>query len=464
MANQLVQYGAVAAGAAAIPAVAKGVSAAASTFSFENAWSSATGTGSIAGSAGAAAADGATAFSSQISSTFTDPSFLTSAGIGLAAALLGSGSKRPSLSLPNIAATAAVALSVGSLLKQGRAAAESSAASKGGGTIVNPVKFVTSDASDIGQQVATRRGAEEQAFYRFPLNSNQMYWMRFSIRPYERSASGNPYTMGSFHTTITLPLPNTINDAIKLAYQDIGLGMFGGEVLNDIKQSLDSYSGTSGTVATKTGAATKSLYGSMSAHLTDPNFMYAIGRRLLTGTNQAFGAGADIITGTAPNPHMAVTFQGVNLKKHSFTWRLSPDNYEESVELESIIRNLQAAALPGFESADSKLFLRFPDITQVEMSPSNIMTFQPCAIDSVLVNYAPNGVPSFFAPPSGIPSGSVSYERYPTEVELTIVLRELDIHTNDMAMYKTARAGQTSARNAPSTDNAPKVEPIAGGN
>ena len=109
MANQLVQYGAVVAGAATIPALAKGISAGADAFKAANALSAGTDT---MGAAAAAADAGTTAAAASLSSTFSNPAFMTSIGIVVAGLLFGSGSKRPALCLPNLAATAAVSLSV----------------------------------------------------------------------------------------------------------------------------------------------------------------------------------------------------------------------------------------------------------------------------------------------------------------------------------------------------------------
>jgi len=130
---------------------------------------------------------------------------------------------------------------------------------------------------------------------------------------------------------------------------------------------------------------------------------------------------------------MVVSFQGVTLKKYQFSWRLSPNNEKESKNLERIIRNLQASALPR---KSGKLLLTFPDVVNIEMMPSNLFIFKPMMIDNVAVNYAPSGSPSFFR------GGDNSSDRYPTEIELTVSLRELDIHTASDPDYRTVRALQ----------------------
>jgi hypothetical protein len=235
---------------------------------------------------------------------------------------------------------------------------------------------------------------------------------------------------------IKLPLPTNLIDALKISYQDISMGMFGGPMMKIAGNAYDAFNNSGGSVGNQIGAAARAGVEGMSDLLGQEGVKAALARKLITNTTM--GAAFDMITGNAPNPHMAVTFNGVNLKKHQFSWRLSPDNYAESKELENIIRQLQAAALPRTEGRHG-LLLTFPDIVIVEMNPSNLIPFKPCAIDSVGINYAPNGVPSFFR---AYDTSSDDGKRYPTEVELTIVLRELDIHTSNMPFYDEARKGQ----------------------
>jgi hypothetical protein len=442
MANQLVQYGATVAGAVVVGSAAGAISTAISnapkTFTvLDDVYGASTVT---SGSWSNAIDAGTASFTSSLSSTFTNPAFLMGAGIGLLGAKLGTGSLRPSLSLPNLVATAAVALNAGKLLQQGQAAISAAGARRTGGMSVSPINFSTMPAADVSSLTSTTRSRGQAATYNFPLNNNQQYWIKLSLRQYNRKSAQDTTTPGNFHTIIKLPLPSTILDAISITYQDLSLGMFGGRVLEGINDAMDTYKSAGGSFANKAGATAGSVYKSMTSLLADEQFAYAVGRRLLQGTQ--FGSAADLLTGTIPNPHMAVTFQGVNLKKHSFTWRLSPDSLSESHQLEKIIKQLQAASLPGTEG-NNALLLTFPDTVMVEMQPSNLMTFKPCAIDSISVNYAPNGVPSFFR---GLDNSDGSFDRYPTDIELTLTLRELDMHTADMEWYSSTKEAQNETQ------------------
>lgn len=428
MANKYVQYGAVVATGIGVAAVTKGISTAMST--------------------GGTISSGIDAATSTATGAVSNPAFLTGVGLGLAAIALGSGSKRPSLSFPNLAATAAVALNVSNLLQQGKAAASSLAQAKAGQDLSSkigpPVALRSPYIEDPSVMTSQRR--EERQTYRlvYPDDLTTNYYIRFGLYRYSRlNKANNTLAVSSPHTTIKLPLPANLIDAISLAYQDIGLGVFGGAAFESVLNELNKPGrpGQSEVMRQATAGARGMLQVAK-----DPNFLTALGRRFVSNVDPGLGAMFDLATGTAPNPHMTVSFQGVALKKYQFNWRFSPNNEKESKILEQVIRNLQASALP---EKDGKFMLSFPDVVKIEMMPSNLFIFKPMMVDNVSVNYAPSGSPSFFR------GGDDSFDRYPTEIELSISLREIDIHTASDSDYQTVRRLQnfSDPANLPSTQS-----------
>lgn len=441
--KQLVNYGATVVGgvalASAVGGIAKGISAASAAGALNNqAFRAATSAADYNPvSVGQAAVDAGTkSFTESMTSTFTNPAFLTTVGLGVAGILLGSGSKRPSLLLPNIMATAGVALSVGALLKQGQASlaamAQSAASKAMGGVVVGGSVIPISPVNDPGLWVSSARQKEQLLNLSYPSDLGDRYYMKLSVQQYQRVTSDMATVAGNPHTIIKLPLPTNLIDAIKLAYTDMSLGMFGGPMLDSISKGVNAYRGSSGSTMSRLGAGARETVTDMKKLLQDENIVYAIGRRLMS--NSTLGQAVDLVAGNTPNPHMAVSFQGVNLKKHTYTWRMSPTSEDESLMVRSIVRNLQAASLPNKSGAG--LLLQFPDIVTVEIDPPELMMYRPCMIDSVIVNYTPNGMPAFFA-------GNKS-SGHPVEIEISVTLRELDIHTSDMDFYYKTRAEQLS--------------------
>lgn len=440
--KQLVNFGATVVGGVALTSAVGGISKGISAYNTTSALNAMEISGAaMDGSAptllnaGQAAVDATTAsFTSTMSSTFTNPAFLTSVGLGVAGILLGSGSKRPSLALPNILATAGVALSVGALLKQGQASAAAIEAAKAAAAGIN---------SKIGGTIAMPR--VDPAVYRndrdretgmtnvaFPADLGDDYYIRLSIHKYQRLSSDGTQQPGNPHTVIRLPIPTSVVDAIKLTYQDLNLGMFGGPVLDAINRGYDVFrqGTTSGrNMAGLLGDTLGTTSRAMVDIFKDPNFAYALGRRLMQNS-PTISSALDMMTGNVPNPHTAVTFQGINLRKHTYTWRLSPVTAHESLRLKGMINALQRASLPSVQGTKG-LLLNFPDMVTVQMQPT-LLHFQPCMIDSVVVNYMPSGVPAFFANPN---KGSSEGDN-PVEVELSITLREISIHHKDMDYYR----------------------------
>ena len=71
--------------------------------------------------------------------------------------------------------------------------------------------------------------------------------------------------------------------------------------------------------------------------------------------------------------------------------------------------------------------------------PSNMFIFNPMMMDNISINYAPSGTPSFFK------GQDDTFERYATEIEVSISLREIDIHTSSDSDYKSLRQQQRSS-------------------
>lgn len=447
MANQYVQFGAaVALGVGAVGAkAAAGVLSNAASSGYNQivgATASAVGPVPVYGGVGGAidamsgvAGTAGTSALSAMSNVVTNPAFLTGVGLSLAGLVLGSGFKRPSLNLPNVAAATAVALNVNNLIQQGKAAAASYANLKAGldiqSTIGQGLALSKSNAGILYDTINKSRESGKTLPMMFPADLSTEYFIRFAFYDYSRLElkEKNSFT-GIPHTTIRLPVPSNLIDAINLAYSDVNMGQFGGAIYNSIVEGKSSSDLASRSWQTLLGDGVGGIAGAMS----DPGFMQALMRRVASSVDPGLGTAFDLATGTTPNPHVALAFNGIALKRYQFTWKFSPNSLKESKELHNIIRLLQIAAMP---TKQGDFMLGFPNVVRVDMSPSNIFIFKKMMMDNVAVNYAPNGVPSFFAnrgnlsrtAVEGTDNSQFTDERYPTEVQITISLREMSIHT-----------------------------------
>ena len=361
-------------------------------------------------------------------------SFVQTAVTGLGAAGVAAAvtSGKASLNLSGIAAAAAVAINVGELIKQGQAAKTQFAQkklAKGQEFSVNASGINLNKKKSAQQQISNRRDSLSTSLRKFPDDLPSEYNLTIKMFPFKRLNKENRSTIsGNPHTVIKLPLPTNLTDAIQLTYSEVALGMIGGEVFNSLNRNLNNSQGNYLQAISGSFEEIKNYYNDPTS-----GFRQALLRKLIGGVIGDAGATAlNLATGNVPNPHMAVSFQNVNLKRYNFTWRMSPNNKSESQELEDIILNLQASSLPK----RGPFLLDFPDVVQLDMSPSGLFYFKPMVIDSVVVNYAPSGVPSFFK------NDDRTNKKYPTEIELAISLKELDIHTSDDPRYAYTKLGQ----------------------
>ena len=143
-------------------------------------------------------------------------------------------------------------------------------------------------------------------------------------------------------------------------------------------------------------------------------------------TEQLTGA-TDVLartTGAVMNPNMELLFKGPSLRSFSFSWKMSPRDRKESIEIAKIIRLFKQSMAPQKTSKD--LFLKAPSIYElVYRSGTNKNRFLPkmktCALVDCAVNYTPDG--SFMAYDN---DSMVAYE-------MSLSFQEMEpIYNNDM--------------------------------
>lgn len=240
------------------------------------------------------------------------------------------------------------------------------------------------------------------------------YYINFAIGEYVRPT---PYVKTEFlpQVRIALPMPANLLDptGVKLNPNEMG-GMIGGAAEN-VAAIVQDIKGQARPAA---GAGSLGAIGNMAAGAVY-NTLYDVGSAI---------PGLDSVTGTVgqlfaavPNPHVTVFFQGVDLRTHSFTWKFAPKNVSESIMIQTIIKEFKKRMLPNYKWGAANV-LGYPNMVQITLEPDmkdTLYTFKKCMISSVNVNYAPNGVPSFFA-----------NSRHPTVIEFQINFQELEIFTS----------------------------------
>lgn len=233
------------------------------------------------------------------------------------------------------------------------------------------------------------------------------YFIKFSFQSYQRLA---PLVTATDlpKCVVVLPIPTNLTDNFSVSYNDAKLGAVTGALVETgvkiMQGSQDLMSKETGsTVAAAAGVAARDKISRIG------------GETLINNIDKAVGA--------VPNPHLAAIFQDIGLREHSFTFRFSPRNSEESRTLKNIIKNIKIRILPGASGGNGSTgpLFTFPDTVDVSFGPKEEIPykFQRCVVTSFNVNYAPNGTPSFFK------DGS------PTDIEMSISLKEIRVFTRE---------------------------------
>jgi len=185
------------------------------------------------------------------------------------------------------------------------------------------------------------------------------------------------------------------------------------------------------------------------------------------------------LTGVVANPHKVILFQGVNHREHTFTFELSPRNYDEAKTMMNIIYQIKRAMHPkygvgtaapevagnllgplfsetaqgvaeGIRSfgAASRAFFEYPNVFEIEFSQADktaagqlnnnefftgpsgltkrLFTIGECVLQNLNVNYHPMNFPAYVASIKD-PSAPLM----PNKIDITMTFKETDIVTKD---------------------------------
>lgn len=299
-------------------------------------------------------------------------------------------------------------------------------------------KFKTNDfpnspsslAAQSSQESLTRKDVFEVLTYPQDIGK---YFIKFSFQSYVKEAA---LKIAKDEPTfvVIFPIPTNLNENFSVSYNDAKLGPITGALAEGARQGAAE---AGGGVMSQLGGA---LSGAATTGLKEAGSgAYALGVSRIS--NETIRANIDKATGVVPNPHLAAIFQDIGLRTHSFTFRFSPKNKQEADLLKKIVKTIKRRMLPGTalsaESSTGPLF-SFPDVVDISFGPEKDAPYfiQRSVLESMTVNYAPNGTPAFFK------DGS------PTDIEIGLNFKEIRVVTrND---YDDKKQDKTVSPSPPS--------------
>jgi hypothetical protein len=252
----------------------------------------------------------------------------------------------------------------------------------------------------------------------------------FKVKPRNRPTA-TTRTRVAPKSIIGLPIPANLQTGYGAQYSQTGLGVLGKTAEGFVGEGGNFNSFVTGlqqgdfsvplqqaglAIAASASPEVAAIVGGLIADKI-PGLPAAVG----AGVGAALGGatvGALSGAGIAVNPHMAMLFEGVNFRQHSFQYKFSPRNSSESTSVKKIIKTFKKAMLPSID--EGKLaFFNYPDEFDIEFPNDNGFLFKigTSVLTDFQINYTPDG-------------GSYFHQNgAPVSVQMSLAFTEVDILT-----------------------------------
>jgi hypothetical protein len=272
----------------------------------------------------------------------------------------------------------------------------------------------------------------------YPADLDNEHFMIFSVKKRKRDFKEELGTINTYQN-IVLPIPSNLTLQQSANYSDKELGLMGGMAAGRINSADITKAGSalSDVIGKKISAATDAFKNEdtdamiKGAGVAAPaavatgatGLLGGLGGLLALGATAGdAAAGVSVDSGVAINPHLAVVFQGVGFRSHSFTYKFIARNQDESDTIKNIINTFKYFMLPSF-AGGSKLAFNYPDEFEIEFAEAvspYLYDIGTCVLKDVSVNYNGEGTPLFFEN-----SGA------PVSIELQLAFQETQIFTKE---------------------------------
>jgi hypothetical protein len=270
----------------------------------------------------------------------------------------------------------------------------------------------------------------------YPVDLDDDHYMIFNVMERKRN---NRQEKGTTRTirSIVLPIPLNLSTQYNAEYQNESLGVFGamaagrinaadlksaaGDISNLISSKIQAASDAFKAQDLDAGVRAAGIAGPFAATAAATAGAGAIGGLLaLGGTSGGVISGIGVSEGLAINPHMAVLFQGVGFREHSFSYKLLARNITESRRINELISVFKYHMHPNYKIGN--LAFEYPDEFEIDFS-SKLQPYMykigTCVLKGFTVNYSTEGTNAFYD------SGA------PVSLEISMTFQETKIITKD---------------------------------
>lgn len=223
---------------------------------------------------------------------------------------------------------------------------------------------------------------------------------------------------------IQLPLSPSLTESYQANYKTENLGVMGG-VADTILQDFLSKPGVKNMGAEQQGQELGKSFNDFLGSEKAKAAAAAVGAQVVASSVPGLAGAVSKALGATINPNQAVLFDNVSFRSHSFSFKLFPVNIQESNEIKKIIALFRERMLPP---TINQFFLGFPNKVEIKIYPKAPYPILDCVLESMSVNYAPNG-PAFFKGSQG----------NPVQVDLQLTFKEIVLFNREVAIQAADR-------------------------
>jgi len=148
----------------------------------------------------------------------------------------------------------------------------------------------------------------------------------------------------------------------------------------------------------------------------------------------AVGAAAGFLaTGAAVNPLLEVIYTSPQFRSFQYDFLFYPRDEREAVEVQKIINTLQYHQAPEFKKGSAGSLLVPPSEFEIEFyyagnKNTNLPSIGNCVLQSIQVNYAPNGFYAYEIPGQNATQGGTGM---PVAIQMTLQFQEIEYLTKN---------------------------------
>ena len=263
--------------------------------------------------------------------------------------------------------------------------------------------------------------------YPYTMLTEQTDYLQIDVVKYKSIRENNGGTTASFASspgarrnrgtakdkikTILLPIPSNISDSNSAKYGDSSLNSIGAALVGGIKGVMDSGKALGGSGKDFAAELTGALKGAGESIVNSAGGIAGAGGFVTRSlASSAAGiAGVNITPdqilarseGSIMNPNMELLFNGPSLRSFKFSFKMTPRNRDEAMEIKNIIRCFKTHMAPKVSSGPGSTttnttFLSTPDVFELRyrqgaIEHSFLNKFKQCFMESINVSYTADG-------------------------------------------------------------------------